>query len=105
MVRLMTWAQHIFTLRATRQPHRGAHWVFRLHLFMGMSLFVIFPSRAWSMSERLCIGRLPGPSMAAGAAPLSPQTPILPGAHDGHLWSPQAPMSGAWPVPRHPCPS
>ncbi|TXH45924.1 MAG: respiratory nitrate reductase subunit gamma [Burkholderiaceae bacterium] len=44
MVRLMTWAQHIFTLRGDAASHiEGAHWVFKAHLFMGMSLFVIFP--------------------------------------------------------------
>lgn len=44
MVLLMTWAQHIFTLRADAEGYLvGAPMVFQLHLFMGMSLFVIFP--------------------------------------------------------------
>lgn len=44
MVQLMSWAQHIVTLRGD-----AAHFIidapliFKLHLFMGMSLFVIFP--------------------------------------------------------------
>ncbi|GAB3256524.1 respiratory nitrate reductase subunit gamma [Chitinimonas naiadis] len=44
MVLLMTWAQHIVTLRGDAAAYiAGAHWLFKLHLFMGMSLFVIFP--------------------------------------------------------------
>lgn len=44
MVLLMSWAQHIFTLRADAAAFIvDAHWLFKLHLFMGMTLFVIFP--------------------------------------------------------------
>jgi len=44
MVRLMTWAQHIFTFRADAAHYvADAPLLFRVHLFMGMSLFVIFP--------------------------------------------------------------
>ncbi|EKS70479.1 MULTISPECIES: respiratory nitrate reductase subunit gamma [Caballeronia] len=44
MVRLMTWAQHIFTFRADAAHYvADAPLLFRIHLFMGMSLFVIFP--------------------------------------------------------------
>lgn len=44
MVRLMTWAQHIFTFRADAASYvADAPLLFRVHLFMGMSLFVIFP--------------------------------------------------------------
>ncbi|WP_244817883.1 respiratory nitrate reductase subunit gamma [Caballeronia sp. Lep1P3] len=44
MVRLMTWAQHIVTFRGDAASYvAGAPLVFRAHLFMGLSLFVIFP--------------------------------------------------------------
>jgi nitrate reductase gamma subunit len=44
MVRLMTWAQHILTFRADAASYvADAPLLFRVHLFMGMSLFVIFP--------------------------------------------------------------
>lgn len=44
MVQLMQWAQHVVTLRGdAAQFIVDAPLVFRLHLFMGMSLFAIFP--------------------------------------------------------------
>lgn len=44
MVLLMTWAQHIVTLRGdAAQFIVATSPIFKLHLFMGMSLFVIFP--------------------------------------------------------------
>jgi len=44
MVQLMTWAQHIVTFRGDAAGFIAeAPLVFKLHLFMGMSLFVIFP--------------------------------------------------------------
>ncbi len=44
MVRLMTWAQHIATLQGDAATYlMGTHWLFKMHLFMGMSLFVLFP--------------------------------------------------------------
>ncbi len=44
MVLLMTWAQHIVTFRGDAAGFiLDAPLVFKLHLFMGMSLFVIFP--------------------------------------------------------------
>lgn len=44
MVLLMTWAQHIVTFRGDAAGFiLEAPLVFKLHLFMGMSLFVIFP--------------------------------------------------------------
>ena len=53
MVALMTWAQHIATFRGDAASYIiGASWVFKLHLFLGMSLFVVFPFtrlvHAWS---------------------------------------------------------
>ena len=44
MVTLMTWAQHIVTFRGDASSFLlEAPFLFKLHLFMGMSLFVIFP--------------------------------------------------------------
>lgn len=44
MVLLMNWAQHIVTLRGDAAGFiADAPLLFKLHLFMGMSLFVIFP--------------------------------------------------------------
>lgn len=44
MVLLMQWAQHIFTLRGDAASFIvEAPLLFKLHLFMGMTLFVIFP--------------------------------------------------------------
>lgn len=44
MVQLMEWAQHIVTFRpGAADLLAGVPWLFKLHLFMGMTLFVIFP--------------------------------------------------------------
>lgn len=44
MVLLMTWAQHVVTFRGDAAGFvADAPWIFKLHLFMGMSLFLIFP--------------------------------------------------------------
>ena len=44
MVLLMTWAQHVLTFRGDAAAFmEGASPIFKLHMFMGMTLFVIFP--------------------------------------------------------------
>lgn len=44
MVLLMTWAQHIVTFQGDAAEFIAtAPWLFKAHLFMGLSLFVIFP--------------------------------------------------------------
>ena len=44
MVLLMTWAQHVMTFRGDAASFmEGASPIFKLHMFMGMTLFVIFP--------------------------------------------------------------
>ncbi|EHD13478.1 Nitrate reductase gamma subunit [Commensalibacter intestini A911] len=44
MVRLMTWAQHVVTVRGDAASYvENASIIFKIHLFMGMSLFAIFP--------------------------------------------------------------
>ena len=44
MVLLMTWAQHVVTFRGDAAGFvADAPLIFKLHLFMGMSLFLIFP--------------------------------------------------------------
>lgn len=44
MVLLMSWAQHIVTFQGDAAEFIvAAPWLFKAHLFMGLSLFVIFP--------------------------------------------------------------
>ncbi|NLD08941.1 MAG: respiratory nitrate reductase subunit gamma [Xanthomonadaceae bacterium] len=44
MVKLMNWAQHIVTFRGGAAGFiEGTSIIFKCHIFMGMSLFVIFP--------------------------------------------------------------
>ncbi|AXV84473.1 respiratory nitrate reductase subunit gamma [Ralstonia solanacearum] len=44
MVQLMTWAQHLMTFRGDAPSLiAGVPLIFKLHLFMGMTLFLIFP--------------------------------------------------------------
>lgn len=44
MVMLMTWAQHIVTFNGDAASYiANASIIFKLHLFMGMTLFLIFP--------------------------------------------------------------
>lgn len=45
MVQLMHWAQHVVTLRGLEAAGfvADAPWLFKAHMFMGMTLFLIFP--------------------------------------------------------------
>ncbi len=44
MMRLAEWAQHIVTFRAgAPELLAGAGWLFKLHIFLGLSIFLIFP--------------------------------------------------------------
>lgn len=44
MVRFMAWAQGIFTVRADAwMAVVGAHWIFKLHIFLGLLIFILFP--------------------------------------------------------------
>ena len=44
MVRFMAWALGIFTFQPGASLHvADAHWLFKLHLFLGLTLFVLFP--------------------------------------------------------------
>jgi nitrate reductase gamma subunit len=44
MIKLAEWAQHIVTFRAgAPELLNEASWVFKLHMFLGMSIFLIFP--------------------------------------------------------------
>jgi nitrate reductase gamma subunit len=44
MMRLAEWAQGIVSLRAgTAELMDGVDWVFQLHMFLGMSIFLVFP--------------------------------------------------------------
>ncbi|MEW5704660.1 MAG: respiratory nitrate reductase subunit gamma [Pseudomonadota bacterium] len=44
MVKFMAWAQGIFTFRSGAALHvADVHWVFKTHLFLGLTIFVVFP--------------------------------------------------------------
>jgi nitrate reductase gamma subunit len=44
MIKLAEWAQHIVTFRAgAPELLNEASWVFKLHMFLGMSIFLVFP--------------------------------------------------------------
>jgi nitrate reductase gamma subunit len=44
MIRLAEWAQRIVTFRGGAvELLEGASWVFKAHMFLGMSIFLVFP--------------------------------------------------------------
>lgn len=44
MVRFMAWAQGIFTFRADAAAQiADVAWIFKLHLFLGLTIFLVFP--------------------------------------------------------------
>lgn len=44
MTTFMAWAQGIFTFQAGAADHiAGAHWIFKAHLFLGLTIFLVFP--------------------------------------------------------------
>lgn len=44
MVTFMSWAQGIFTFQIDAAQHIAhAHWVFKLHIFLGLTIFLVFP--------------------------------------------------------------
>lgn len=45
MVLLMDWAQNLVTLQggAAAASIASVHWIYKLHVFLGMSLFLVFP--------------------------------------------------------------
>ena len=44
MINFMTWAQGIFTFQADAASYvANVHWVFKLHLFVGMTILLVFP--------------------------------------------------------------
>lgn len=44
MVRFMAWAQAIFTFDLNASDYvQGAHWIYQLHIFLGLTIFLIFP--------------------------------------------------------------
>lgn len=83
MVKFMTWAQGVMTL----QPGVSAlvtdvHPIFKLHLFLGMSIFLVFPftrlvhvwsAPIWYLGRRgYQVVRSSNPSRSARFAPLTP---------------------------------
>lgn len=44
MVKFMAWAVGIFTFQTDAAANvAGAHWIFKLHLFLGLTIFLVFP--------------------------------------------------------------
>ena len=44
MVTFMSWANGIFTFDAAAASYiEGANWIFKLHLFLGLTIFLVFP--------------------------------------------------------------
>ena len=44
MVKFMTWAQGIVTLQPqSASAIADVYWIFKVHLFLGMTLFLVFP--------------------------------------------------------------
>lgn len=45
MLKLMAWAQNTMTFNSTAAVAAisSVHWIFKLHVFLGMTLFVVFP--------------------------------------------------------------
>lgn len=45
MLKLMAWAQYLVTFRgiAAAEAIASVHWIFKAHVFLGMTLFVVFP--------------------------------------------------------------
>lgn len=44
MVTFMNWAQGIFAFQADAAQYiTGAHWIFKLHIFLGLTIFLVFP--------------------------------------------------------------
>lgn len=58
MIKMMTWAQSVVTLNAAQAAASmvDVHWIYKLHITLGMTLFVLFPfSRLvhiWSVPVR-----------------------------------------------------
>ena len=92
MVLLAEWAQRIVTFRgAAVELLEGASWVFKAHMFLGMSIFLVFPFtrlvHVWSgfatvayvfrpyqvvRSRRVLAARKPTSAAAPSGAPLAP---------------------------------
>jgi nitrate reductase gamma subunit len=43
MLLLSDWAQHVLTFRGGSEYLAGVHWIFKLHIFLGVTTFLIFP--------------------------------------------------------------
>jgi nitrate reductase gamma subunit len=43
MIKLSDWAQHVLTFRGGSEYITDVHWIFKLHLFLGVTTFLVFP--------------------------------------------------------------
>jgi nitrate reductase gamma subunit len=78
MLKLVDWAQAVVTFHGGASAHLdGVAWIYRVHLVLGMTIFLIFPSpvwftsgaRRWSISPAVTRWYAPG-AEAGGAMPL-----------------------------------
>ncbi|GHK51327.1 hypothetical protein KPZU09_10630 [Klebsiella pneumoniae] len=73
MLKLVDWAQAVVTFHGGASAHLdGVAWIYRVHLVLGMTIFLIFPftrrftsgARRWSISPGVTGGTLP--ALSAG---------------------------------------
>jgi len=62
MIALADWAQHIVTFRPDASDYlAGVYWVFKVHLFLGLTVFLVFPFtrlvHIWSVPYRYAARR------------------------------------------------
>ncbi len=62
MIALAEWAQHIVTFRPGASAYlAGVYWVFKVHLFLGLTVFLVFPFtrlvHIWSVPYRYAARR------------------------------------------------
>ena len=43
MLKLSEWAQHVLTFRGGAEYIAGVHWIFKVHLALGITTFLVFP--------------------------------------------------------------
>ena len=81
MMKLAEWAQRIVTFRSGAPELRAeASWVFKAHMFLGMSIFVIFPFtrlvHVWSGFGTLAYGVRPYQVVRSRRMGITPQPPM-----------------------------
>ena len=81
MMKLAEWAQRIVTFRGgAAELIADASWVFKAHMFLGMSIFVIFPFtrlvHVWSGFGTLAYVARPYQVVRSRRVGMTPQVPL-----------------------------